>query len=174
MSKIENKEIVGILQENLEKASSVTITDYLGLSAEAINELRGTLKVNDAEMIVAKNTLVKVALKEKGLDVESAEEDLKGPTAIIFSFSDPIAPIKALFEFAKKAELPRVKSAYIDGKYTNAAQVEVLKDLPSRDELLARVVGGLKAPLSGFANVLGGVQRKFVYAVDAIAKSKKD
>jgi large subunit ribosomal protein L10 len=167
----ENKDIVKNLKEKISKAKSITFADYLGLTAGQANDLRAKLKEADAEVVVAKNTLLKVALKDE--KVETADAELKGPTAAIFAFSDPIAPIKAVYEFTKKVEFPKVKFAIIEGLFTSGSQVEIIKDLPSKEQLLGQVVGGLKSPLSGFVNVLGGVQRKFVYALNAIADKKK-
>ena len=140
------------LREKIKKAKSITFADYLGLSADNINDLRAKALENDTEVEVAKNTLLKVALKEENIDTDSLENDLKGPTAAFFSYGDPIAVIKTIFAFAQ--------------------QTEILSNLPSRDELIAQTVWGLKSPLSGLVNTLGGVQRKFVYALSAI-KDKK-
>lgn len=173
MAKEKNKQIVQDLREKLSRAKSIVFTDYLGLTATEVSNLRAKLKENDAEMVVAKNTLVKVALKEE-LNSEEANEALEGPTATIISFSDPITPIKDILEYAQDRELPKVKSGYIEGIYNSANQVNALKDIPSKEILISKLVGSLKSPLSGIAGVLGGVQRKFVYAVDAIAKQKTE
>jgi large subunit ribosomal protein L10 len=176
MGKIKNIETVKGIKDKVARAKSVIITDYLGISASDANDLRQKMKDAGAEMLVTKNTLLKVALKENATtekaDMTALEKDLEGPTAAIFSFDDAISPIKVIFEFAKKAQFPKVKSAIIDGIYTNAAKIEIIKDLPSKEQLLAQAVGGFKAPLNGFVNVLGGVQRKFVYAMKAIADQK--
>jgi large subunit ribosomal protein L10 len=164
-----NIQTVELLREKIKKARSVILTDYLGLKAEDINSLRHQIKEEGAEMTVARNTLIKIALKEEGYDTKPIENDLEGPTAAVFSYNDPISPIKKLFDFAKELELPKVKSSFVEGKYNDTAQTEILSTLPSKEELIAKVVGGLKSPLSGFTNVLGGVQRNFVYAIKAIA-----
>ena len=162
-----NTNTVETLKQKLSEAKSVVLTDYLGLSAGEAAELRQTIKDSEGEMMVTKNTLLKVAAKEQ--KIEGLEEDLEGPTAVIFGFSDPIATIKAVFEFAKDKEFPKIKSAIIEGVYNTKEQVEKIKDIPSREQLIAQFIGSLKSPLSGFANVTGGVQRKFVYAIKAIA-----
>jgi len=169
-----NIQTVQNLKEKVAKAKSITFAEYHGLSSNDINELRSKIKENDAEMIIAKNTLLKIALNDENVDTSNLEEDLKGPTTAIFSYTDPIAPIKTLFEFAKNLELPAVKSALIEGVYNTAQQVEILSNLPSREELLAQVLHGFNAPLSGFANTIGGVQRKFVYALSALADKNKE
>ena len=168
-----NKNIVKEIKENLEKAKSVIFVDYLGLSAENINEFRQIMKDNDAAVVVAKNTLIKKAAEEEKV-IKELEKDLEGPTMAIFSFSDPISPIKAIYEFAKKYELPKTKSALVEGIYKNAIQVEELKDIPSKEELLGRFVGSLGSPVSKFVFALGGIQSKFVFVVNAIAKKKAE
>ena len=159
-----NKQIIAGLREKIAKAKSIIVTDYTGLSSNDINSLRGNMKTNDAEIAIAKNTLMKIALKEEKIQTDQLEADLEGTTAVVFTYKDPIAPIKALFDFIKKVELPKVKAAILDGKYSNAEQVAVISALPGREQLLAQVVGGLKSPLTGIVSVLSGVQRKFVYA----------
>ncbi len=172
MGKIKNKETVKSLKEKVSKAKSIVFADYRGISAGQANELRAKLKAENSEMIVAKNTLLQVALKEENIETKEIKKDLEGPTMAVFSFEDPVTPIKAIFEFAKKLELPKIKSALIEGVYADSAKVQEIKEIPSKEVLLGRMVGGMKAPLSGFANVLGGVQRNFVYALNAIAKKK--
>jgi len=168
-----NKELVKTLKDKFSKAKSVVFTDYIGIKSQDANVLRQKIKESDAEMFVAKNTLIKVAMQEnKSKSMSEAEKDLEGSTAVVFSFSDPIAPIKAIFEFTKKLEFPKIKSAIIDGHYMSADRIAVIKNLPSKEQLLGQVVSGLKSPLSGFVGVIGGVQRKFVYAINAIAQKK--
>ena len=171
-----NKNIVKEIKENLEKAKSVIFVDYLGLSADNVSEFRQKMKECDASVVVAKNTLIKKAAEEeKGIKEleKELEKDLEGPTMAVFSFSDPISPIKVIYEFAKKYELPKTKSALIEGSYKNAIEVEELKDIPSKEELLGRFVGSLGSPVSKFVFALGGIQNKFVFAINAIAKKKE-
>jgi large subunit ribosomal protein L10 len=168
-----NKEMVRILKDKLSRAKSVVFTDYLGIKSGDANVLRQKIKENDAEMLVAKNTLLKVAISEqKNTAMTKAEKDLKGSTAAIISYSDPVMPIKAFFDFTKGMKFPKVKSAVIEGVYFTAGQVEIIKTIPTKEQLLTQLVIALNSPLSGLANVLIGVQRKFVYAINAISKSK--
>ncbi|RJR27993.1 50S ribosomal protein L10 [candidate division WWE3 bacterium] len=172
--KEKNKEIVDEIKQKLEKARAVTFADYIGLKASDLGELRQTLKENDAELEVIKNTLVKVALDEKKMGNEELNKDLEGPTALIFAYSDPVKPIKIIFDYINKLELPKVKSAIFEGRYSTADEVEVISKLPGREQLIAQVVGGLKSPINGIVSTFSGVQRKFVYALSAIADSKNE
>ena len=109
-----NKEIVSGLKEKLSKAKSILFTDYLGIKSGDANLSRQKMKENDAEMVVAKNTLLKVAMSDqKNSGMTKAEKDLDGSTAAVISYSDPINAIKAFFDFTKAMEYPKVKSAVI-------------------------------------------------------------
>src|SRR3989344_4032019 len=119
-----------------------------------------------------KNTQT-VKEKEEKLDVEKVKGHLKGPTLALFSYKDSVSPLKALAEFIKKVELPVIKGAFIEKEYFNAEKVIEISNLPSKDQLISQVVWGLKSPLSSFVNVLGGSQRKLVYALSALAKKKQ-
>lgn len=169
-----NKTLVADLREKVAKAKAITFTEYTGLKATDLNDLRSKMRDIDAEVSVSKNTLMKLALREENVKVEEAEKDLEGPTAVIFAYGDPVAPIKTLFDFIKKFELPKIKSAIFDGRYSTAAQVETISKLPSKEQLVAQVVGGMKSPLNGIVGALNGVQRKFVYAMAAVADKKKE
>jgi large subunit ribosomal protein L10 len=164
---------VKALKEKVSKAKSIILADYKGLSAEDANTLRAQLKEVDAEANVAKNTLLKIALEEEKLPVKDVEEHLKGSTMTVFSYNDPISPIKTIADFAKKLELPKIKAGFIEGAFTTGEQFEVISKLPGRDQLLGQVVGTMKSPITGFVNVLAGSQRKFVYAVSALAKKRE-
>ena len=168
-----NKDIVKNLKEKVAKAKSVTFTDYIGLSANKVNDLRRELEDNGSEMIVAKNTLLRNALKEEGVkDADKLTEHLKGPTAVIFSYNDATAPLKTIYTFIKNFELPKVKIGLFEGVLTSADQIEAISKLPSKEILIAQLLGALKSPLNGTVQVLSGVQRKFVFAVKAIADKK--
>ena len=142
------------------------------MDANKINELRATMAQTGAEVSVAKNTLLKVALKQEKVTDETLIQSLQGPNATIFAYTDGIATLKALFDFAKKFELPKIKAGIVDGMVATAEKLLVLSNLPGRDRLLGQFVYTLKSPLTGFANVLGGSQRKMVYALKAIADKK--
>lgn len=158
---------VALLKEKIDSSKSVIFTDYKGLTAQQMSDLRLLLRDQGADAAIAKNTLLKIALEQ---DIE----ELKGPTLAVFSHEDPIAGIKILFEYAEQhEEKPVVKAGIVEGNLTNAADLQVLSKLPSRDELIAKVVGGLKTPLNNIVGVLGGVQRNFVYAIAEIAKQKE-
>lgn len=168
-----NKKLVTELSQKVADAKSIVFAEYHGLDANQISDLRKQLRESGSEMTVAKNTLVKLALKENGHNGE-IEKELEGPVATFFGNEDAIAPIKILSDFAKNFELPKIKIGLVDGKVTNASELEILSNLPSREELLARVVGGLKSPITKIVNVLGGSQRGLVTVLSAIADKKTE
>lgn len=170
-----NKHLVENLKVNVSNAKSIVFANYHGLSAQALNELRAKLHEINSEASVSKNTLVKIALKENELDDPTMESFMKGPTVTVFSYDDPIAGVKAMFDFAKDHEnLPEIKAGIVDGRFINFSDLEILSSLPSKEQLLAKVVGGMKSPLFGLVNTLGGVQKNFVYVLSAIAEKKDE
>lgn len=171
--KAKNREIVADLRDKVSKSKSIIFTYYHGLSANNINDLRSKLETAGAETSIAKNTLLKLALKEEKQLVDEVEKGLKGPTATIFSYNDPVAPIKALVEFAKKFELPKIKFAMVEGRFVDEKGINVLSTLPSKDVLISQIVRSMKSPLSSLINVMSGNKRKLVYALSAIAKKKE-
>jgi large subunit ribosomal protein L10 len=173
MVKESKKVKVQSLREKIAKAKSVVVAEYHGIDANDVNNLRQQLRDGGNEMTVAKNTLLKIALEEEKIDIKELEEHLEGPNATIFAYEDSVSPIKIIVEFAKKLELPKIKAAIVDGVFTSSEKVEALSKLPGKQELLAQVVGGMKAPLSGFVNVLGGTQQKFARVINAIKESKE-
>lgn len=169
-----NKQIVENLKEKLEKATSVTFTDYIGIKTQDLNNLRQKVRDDEGEVVIAKNTLMKVAIEEnKNTETKKAEKDLEGPTMAIFSYGDPIKAIKTLLNFAKETELPKIKSAILEGTYNTADKIEAIREIPSKEELIAKLLGSLNSPISGLVSTFGGVQRKFVYAIKAIADKKE-
>ena len=164
------KQIVAGIKEKLENATAIVLTDYRGLNVTQITELRRKMREADVEYKVLKNTMIRFAAHELGL--EQLDPYLEGPTAVAFSV-DPVAPAKILYDFAKANKALEVKAGVLEGKVIDVTQIKDLADLPSREELLAKVVGGMQAPLYGMASVLSGTLRNFVYALEAIRKQKE-
>lgn len=165
--RIYRTEKVEDLKSKVKGAKSIVFTEYQGLSASKIADLRSKLRDAGAETSVAKNKLLEIALGEKKIK-------LTGPTMTVFSYEDAVATIKLLFDFAEEnEERPVIKSGFVEGNLVDLKTLRVLSELPGRDQLIAQVVGGLKSPLSSIVGVLGGVQRNFVYAMAAIAKAKE-
>ncbi len=170
ISREQKEQIVENLKEKLNKAGGLVLTDYHGLSVSQMQELKKELKGADAEFTVAKNTLISRASKQSGTSIP--QENLEGPTAILFSFGDPIAPIKKLAEFIKKYELPSIKLGFLEGRQLTKEAVVELSRIPSRNELYTNVVVLLNSPISGLVNILNGNIRNLVYALEQIKNTK--
>lgn len=156
------------LRKKISNSKSVLFTEYHGLDANQTNDLRSKIKEVGAELSIAKNTLLKIAFKEEKKGNKDIDQQLSGPTAVIFSYEDAIAPIKVLTDFAKKIELPKIKAGILEGVFITTEKIEELSKIPSKEVLLAHAVSGLISPITGFVNVLGGTRSKLIYALSAI------
>lgn len=132
-----------------------------------MQELRRQLREHNAEYRVAKNTLTRFAARANNL--EELEEYLEGPTAIMFAYEDPAQPAKVLRDFVRSSRILELKAAVLEGAVVPADRVEAIADLPSREELLGKVVGGMASPLYGLVNVMSGPARSIVYVLQARA-----
>jgi large subunit ribosomal protein L10 len=167
-------DIVKDLKERLQDAKAIVLVDYKGINIEEVNQLRSRFRSEQVDYLVQKNTLVKIALHDLG--ITELDSYLVGPTALAICKSDEIAPARIVVKFLKEVmedkEFPKFKAGLVSGSVFNATQMSALAKLPSREELLAKLLGSAQAPITGFLGVTQGIIRKFVYAVDAVAKSK--
>lgn len=170
VSKEKKQEIITELTDLFKNSKSVVFTDYQGISVKDVQTLRKNLLDNDSQFKVAKKTLVKLAAKEAGFN-EIPEEALVGQVGVAFSKSDEIAAAKTLYDFSKTNETVKLLSAIMEGKTLTQAETIELAKIPSRDELLAKMVGSMKSPISGFHGVLYSLLRTFVGVVDAYKDS---
>jgi large subunit ribosomal protein L10 len=158
------------LRGRLRKAGAVIFTDYRGLTVAEITQLRGRLREAGAEYRVVKNRLLGIAGKSVG--VEGFGAMLEGPTAAAFVADDPVSVAKILQEFMRQTRKLAIKGSVISGQLYDSSRTRALADLPGRQELLARAVGGIAAPLSGLAGVLSALPRNLVYALDQIRQQR--
>jgi large subunit ribosomal protein L10 len=159
------------LRDRISASGNLFFTNYAGLTVEQITRLRGELRKDGSSYAVAKNTLFSIAAGDEL--AKQLEQFLHGPTAIVFAGSDPVAPAKALKKFSDDVKPIEVKAAYIEGRVVDAAQVKALAALPSREELIARMVGAIASPLRGLVTVLAGNQSGLVRALNAIREQKE-
>lgn len=162
------------LKEIMASSKGAVLTDYRGLTVAEITKLRVKLREQNAEYHIVKNTLFRIALGDQlspGLD-----ELLVGPTAIAFFKDEFTAPTKMVLDFvrdAKKQEVV-VKGGYFEGKVYSTEQVVAISKLPSREQLIASVVGSINAPISEFVGTLDGILSSFVRTIQAIADKKAE
>ena len=161
---------VAELTKNFENSTAVLLTEYRGLTVAQLKELRNSIR-QDAEYAVVKNTLTKIAAKNAG--VEGLDDELKGPSAIAFVHGDPVAVAKGLRAFAKAHPLLVVKGGYFDGAPLTAAEVNKLADLESREVLLAKLAGAMKASMTKAAYVFNALPSKAVRTVDALREKQE-
>lgn len=161
---------VAELTKNFENSTAVLLTEYRGLTVAELKELRNSIR-QDAEYAVVKNTLTKIAARSAG--VEGLDDELKGPSAIAFVHGDPVAVAKGLRAFAKAHPLLVIKGGYFDGAALTAAEVNKLADLESREVLLAKLAGAMKASLTKAAYVFNALPSKAVRTVDALREKQE-
>lgn len=160
--------VVEEMKEKMQSAQGAVFVGFTGLTVADVTKLRRKFREGGVDYKVIKNTLTRIAADELGYN--ALDEVLEGPTAIAYSTEDAVAPAKILKEFIKetKTEALSVKAGIVDGQVIDAAAVDALASLPSREELLAKLVGSMQAPISGFVNVLQGNIRNMVYVLDAV------
>ena len=170
MPKEEKVQAVQELRESIEESSSILLTDYRGLTVSEITALRRTLHQVGADFKVVKNTLFKLAAEKLG---DTGIYDLlAGPTAAAFVHDDPIAPAKAIMDFAKDHKELEVKGGYVDGRMLTADQIQALSRIPSKEILLAQLIGSIQSPIAGFVGTLQGLISNLVYTLQAVSEQK--
>ena len=166
-----NKEAsVAELTNLFESSTAVLLTEYRGLTVAQLKTLRKSIS-EDASYAVVKNTLTKIAANNAG--ISSFDDELAGPSAIAFVHGDPVAVAKAMRDFAKANPLLVVKGGYFDGKPLTAEEVGKLADLESREVLLAKLAGAMKASLFGAAYLFNAPLSKAVRTVDALREKQE-
>ena len=167
-TKAQKAKVLEKLQNNLETQRGFFFIDFKGTNVKDLSALRKQLKESKAQLQIAKKTLLQKALKEKGIEIDAKK--LEGEIAGVFAKEDFLAPLKAIFSFAKGHESMKVLAGYSDNQILTGDMLKELSLLPGKQELLGRFVGTVAAPLSGFANVLQGNIKGLIYIL--VQKSK--
>ncbi|MGI6106045.1 MAG: 50S ribosomal protein L10 [Raoultibacter sp.] len=170
MPNVHNQETVAKIKEDLEGIGALWVVDYRGLSVKEIQVLRSQIREADASMKVYKNTLMHLALAE--MDLPNLDAILEGPSAFVFAGEDPVASAKALKDFAKGNDNLAIKGGMMDGAFLDVAQVEAVASLPSREELIAKLLGTINNPMSQIVRVLNGPMEAFARCVSQIGEQK--
>jgi large subunit ribosomal protein L10 len=175
MKRTDKESFVADFQERVSASPVLYLTDFTGLDVKSVTELRHRLRAAGADYIVVKNRLALRALREMDLEVPDLSAHLVGPTAIIIAKESPVEPAKALSEFAKThGDRPVFKVGVLELKVVEAGQFDRLAKLPSREQLLAELVGAFEAPMSQFASVLEGKLQEMAGLLDALCTKKTD
>ncbi|UCD85893.1 MAG: 50S ribosomal protein L10 [Deltaproteobacteria bacterium] len=172
MDRRTKEEKIKDLQEKLQQVQAIILTDYRGLNVGEITQLRRELEKVEAQYLVVKNTLLKLAIQ--GTELELDEEQLMGPNALALCFGDPIVTLRTLRNFIKNNQLLEIKGGAFPGRVLRLPDIDVLGGLRNREALLARLLNSLIHPLRRGLAVLSGPQRRFVQVLQAIVESNKN
>ena len=163
-------EKIDALKAKIEKAQVAIVTEYKGYTVEEITALRRSLQKDNGDYTVVKNTLAKIAVK--GTPYEILTEKLVGPIALAFGFSDPVSPAKAVSKFIKDTKKGVILGAALDGKLLSESEAKALANLPSKEELYAKMLGSINSPASGIVGSINAVMAQLTRAMAAVRDQK--
>jgi len=167
-SKQKKQETIEELKEILGRSKAVILSDYRGLTAQQMSQLRNKLRPLGSRTLVAKNTLVLKSLAELGLP--QPEDLLQGPTALSVVYGELNQPVRALLDFARETGALKVKGGLMGAHLMSIQEIQMLPQLPGQETLRAQALGGVVSPISGFVGVLDGMVRGLLYALNARAE----
>ena len=164
--------IIEAVKARADKASFAVITDFKGMTVEELTNLRVSLRNAGGEYLVVKNTLARIALTDGTHN--AIKDNFHDNCGVAFGFDDPVAVAKALSDFAKQSKLFELRCASLDGKALDAAQIDALAKLPSREQLLGHLLGTMNAVPTNFVSLFANVVRGLLYALKGIEEQKAD
>jgi len=168
LTKVQKKKIVEDLEEKIARQKAMIFVDFTGLKVKDLSNLRKKLKAANGEIKVAKKTLLGLAAKSAGLEIEAKK--IKGEIALIFGYNDGLSLAKMIYQFSQANPNLKILGGFFEKKFQEAEEIITLAQLPTREELLARLVGTIFAPVSNLVNVLQGNIKGLIYALSAIKK----
>lgn len=168
----QKKAVVAELIEKIKAAQAGILVDYRGLTVEEDTKLRAKLREAGVEYKVVKNTLTRFAIKELGYD--ELDEQLNGPTSLAISTEDPVAPAKVISDFAKDNENLTIKAGFLDGKVISLDEIKTLANTPSREVLIAKIMGSLNSPISALARTLQALIDNGVEPADIVSGASSE
>ena len=176
MNRAEKSQLASELNARFTKASVALFADYKGLTATQADDLRKQLRSQNVEVKVLKNNVARLISREgqMGPEVQQVMDSLVGPTLVAFAYGDPAAAAKVFHKFAETNEALKIKASVMGRKALAAAGVEELAKLPSKEVLVAKMLGTMNAPISNFVGVLAAVPRSLVTVLSAIEKKKSN
>ena len=159
------------LVSKLSKAKSIYFTDYLGLNVSDVTELRKKFFENDVEFLVVKNTLLRIAAADSGVD-DLSDDLFAGSTAIALSYDEPVSAAKIIKDFLKEHELPVVKGIFFEGSFLGPGDFDKIANLPSKENSLTKLAIMLRSPIQNFANLLSSPMVNLVNVLKSVENSK--
>ena len=171
MDRTQKEASVEKLRGDLEPGGHLILAEYRGLTVEELSELRKKVRAVSGKVRVMKNTLVRHAVS--GTDKDVLNDLLTGPNALVFTKDDPVPLVKVVADASKEYDAVNVKGGVVEGRAVSPEEIFRIAALPSREQLLGKMLGSVSAPLQGFMNVCQGVSRNLVYVLDGIRKAKE-
>jgi large subunit ribosomal protein L10 len=171
MNRNEKTDVISEVKEMMENSSAIFLTDYSGINVEDISELRNQFRNEGVKYKVYKNTLFKKALAESN-KYEKLVDHLVGMTGFAFADENPIAPAKIIKKYFDKHEKLSLKACYIEDEYFDGDRLAELASLPSKNDLIASIIGSINSPASGIVGAIAAVTRDLVSVIDEISKKK--
>jgi len=176
MNKQDKEQSVLEIKEKLDKASSIYLTDFSGLTVAQTNELRDEFFTAKVDYKVFKNTLIRKALEQSDNSISKQAgklvEHLKGPTGIIFAYDDPVTPAKILKKFYDKNEKPKLKIALVENEAYESKKLNDLAALPTKPEIISSIIGSLHSPISGIVGTINAVMRDLSSIIEEVARKQ--
>lgn len=170
LTKEQKKHAVNELSESVGQASNAFLIDYQGISVPQVTELRKQVRDTNSQYLVVKNRLALIAIKDT--PIGGLSDQFAGMTAVAYNSEDPVALAKALTKFAKDEPAVKFKGALIEGQVVPVEQIDAIAALPSREELIAKLLYLLQSPIQGLVNVLNANIRNLAVVLDQIAKQR--
>ncbi|RJQ26799.1 50S ribosomal protein L10 [Candidatus Parcubacteria bacterium] len=164
-----NTELLKEVKEKMDKANAVFFVDYQGMPHKMLEEARVAFDEVGSELSIVKNTLMRIALREKKIDVDDL---LQGPRAVLFTYEDPLKAVKTLYSFFKKNNLPKVEFGVFEGRVVDKTVIDELSTIPSRDVLLGKIVGLLKSPMTNLVYSLNYNITKLALILKEVERKK--
>lgn len=171
-SRQQKEEIFQGLVEQLKSSKSAVFANFQGLTVAETEELRNECRASDIKLVVSKKTILKKALSESGIDVDT--KSFEGGVVVALGLNDEVAPAQVLAKFAKSHNIVTLFGGILEGSFIDSAKVTQLSELPSKQQLLGQLVGTINAPVSGFVNVLAGNLRGLVGVLNNIKEAKAE
>lgn len=172
LTRNDKEQLLAEYESGLAEAPHAFLLGYQGITVPQVTELRNKVRASGGEYVVVKNTLALRAIDSKALG--QLKEHFVGPTAVVFSQKDPVALAKALTDSVKDIPALQFKAGLVEGRAIPADQIKDIAALPSRDELLAKLLFLLQSPITRFARVLAAVPQSFVMVLDQVRKKKEE
>ena len=168
LTKTQKQKILEELKEKIARQKAMIFVDFTGLKVKDLSNLRKKIKMVGDEIKVAKKTLLELALKSAKLETEIKK--IPGEIAVVFGYKDEVSPAKTVYQFSKENQNLKILGGFLENKFREAQDFVTLAQLPTREELLAKLVGSISAPVSNFVSVLQANIKGLIYALSAIKK----